>query len=98
MTVAHRFRIGSCTKTFVAYLATLLIDDLDDIAVGGDVTFRHLLTHRSGLFDATWDGELWEEWLFEPPDVRIRAARRRSRSRIHGGLPRARSSVTPTRT
>ena len=67
MTPRHRFRIGSGTKAYVAYLATLLVDDLDQIVVGGDVTWRHLLTHRSGLFDATWDGELDQEWLFGPP-------------------------------
>jgi D-alanyl-D-alanine carboxypeptidase len=67
MTPQHRFRIGSDTKAYVAYLTTLLVDDLDEIAVAGDVTWRHLLTHRSGLFDGTWDGELWEEWLFGPP-------------------------------
>jgi D-alanyl-D-alanine carboxypeptidase len=67
MTPEHRFRVGSVTKTFTAYLTTLLVDDLDAVAVEPDVSFRHLLTHRSGLFDATWDGELWSEWLFGPP-------------------------------
>jgi D-alanyl-D-alanine carboxypeptidase len=67
MTPHHRFRVGSATKAYVAYLTTLLVDDLDEIVVGGDVTWRHLLAHRSGLFDATWDGELDHEWLFGPP-------------------------------
>jgi D-alanyl-D-alanine carboxypeptidase len=59
-----RFRVGSVTKTFVAALVlelaqegTLQLDDtvarwLPGVVPGGDrITLRHLLAHRSGLFD-----------------------------------------------
>ncbi len=59
-----RFRIGSVTKTFVAALVLQLAEEgdlaLDDpverwlpglIPNGRKITVRHLLSHRSGLFD-----------------------------------------------
>ena len=56
MTVAHRFRIGSVTKTYVGALALLLVEegvvDLDATGVVAEVpelTLRLLLSHRSGL-------------------------------------------------
>jgi D-alanyl-D-alanine carboxypeptidase len=55
MTMEHRFRIGSVTKTFVAVVVLQLVDEgklsLDDEAaplVEG-VTLRQLLNHTSGL-------------------------------------------------
>jgi D-alanyl-D-alanine carboxypeptidase len=56
MTPAHRFRVGSITKTYVATLALLLAHDgvLDLDAPGAvpadpRLTLRMLLSHRSGL-------------------------------------------------
>jgi D-alanyl-D-alanine carboxypeptidase len=31
------------------------------------ITLRHLLSHRSGLFDYMWDGETYERLAFGPP-------------------------------
>jgi len=63
MTVEHRFRIGSTTKTYVATLALLLAGegalDLDErgvVPADPRITLRHLLSHRSGLADYM-DGE-----------------------------------------
>jgi D-alanyl-D-alanine carboxypeptidase len=63
-----RFRIGSVTKTFVATLVLLLVEEgrlaLDDtverwlhgrIPDGRAITVRHLLSHTAGLFDYVQD-------------------------------------------
>ena len=68
MRAAQRFRIGSITKTFVATLALLLVEDgrlrLDDtverwlpglVPAGGIITVRDLLSHTAGLFDYVED-------------------------------------------
>ena len=56
MTPAHRFRIGSTTKTYVATLALMLASegllDLDEVGVlpaEPRLTLRMLLSHQSGL-------------------------------------------------
>jgi len=64
------FRIASVTKTYVAALVLLLqeegrlsIDDPVDrwlpglLPRGNEISLRHLLSHRSGLFDYTSDAE-----------------------------------------
>ena len=65
MTASTPSRVGSLTKPFVATIVLQLVDegrvDLDaslatylpDTPVGGDVTIRDLLRHRSGLNDYT---------------------------------------------
>jgi D-alanyl-D-alanine carboxypeptidase len=82
LTVAHRFRIGSVTKIFVAALVLRLVDtgllDLDQAAAPfvEDVTLRQLLNHTSGLDDFTVDSSFWEpyrrdpahRWRLEPRD------------------------------
>jgi D-alanyl-D-alanine carboxypeptidase len=68
MRADDRFRIGSITKTFVASLALLLVEDgslrLDDtverwlpglVPAGGIITVRDLLSHTAGLFDYVED-------------------------------------------
>ena len=68
MRVDERFRIGSITKTFVATLALLLVEDgslrLDDtverwlpglVPAGEVITVRDLLSHTAGLFDYVED-------------------------------------------
>jgi D-alanyl-D-alanine carboxypeptidase len=73
LTPAHRFRIGSVTKTFTAgavlQLAgngTLSLDDtVDDwlpgmLPRGDTITIRMLLNHSAGLFDYSWD-----EWFLD---------------------------------
>src|SRR5690242_10114579 len=68
LTVAHRFRIGSVTKIFVAALVLRLVDagllDLDQIAAPfvEDVTLRQLLNHTSGLDDFDVDSSFWEPY------------------------------------
>lgn len=74
-----RFRVGSVTKTFVAALVLELAQDgrlgLDDsverwlpglVPRGREVTVRHLLAHRSGLFDYVEDPRVlrdpWRRW------------------------------------
>ena len=55
VTPAHRFRIASATKLFVAALVLQLVEEgalaLDGEVdlIAGDVTVRHLLNHTSGL-------------------------------------------------
>lgn len=71
MRADERFRIGSITKTFVASLALLLVEDgslrLNDtverwipglVPAGGAITVRHLLSHTAGLFDYVEDGRV----------------------------------------
>ncbi|WP_327424961.1 beta-lactamase family protein [Streptomyces sp. NBC_01230] len=68
------FRVGSVTKSFVATTVLQLVDEgalrLDDpverhlpgLLPGGDkITVRHLLSHRSGLFNYT--DSLWADGL-----------------------------------
>ena len=68
MRADERFRIGSVTKTFVAALVLLLVEDgklrLDDtvesrlpglIPSGEEITVRQLLSHTSGLPDYVED-------------------------------------------
>jgi len=68
MTAAHRFRIGSVTKIFVAALVLRLVDegllDLDQLAAPfvEDVTLRQLLNHTSGLDDLDVDSSFWEPY------------------------------------
>jgi CubicO group peptidase (beta-lactamase class C family) len=63
MTPQHRTRVGSIDKTYMAVVAVTIFDDLDVPAarwvpqLDERITLRHLLSHRSGLFDYMWDGE-----------------------------------------
>lgn len=74
MTPQHRVRVGSIDKTYMAVVAvTIFEDDLDLPAarwvpeLDERITLRHLLSHRSGLFDYMWDGETYERLAFGPP-------------------------------
>lgn len=73
MTPQHRLRVGSIDKTFIALVAVTVFDDLDVPAarwlpeLDERITLRHLLAHRSGLFDYMWDGETYERLAFGPP-------------------------------
>src|SRR6266576_2276302 len=73
MTPQHRMRVGSIDKTYIALVAVTIFDDLDVPAVrwlpqlDERITLRHLLSHRSGLFDYMWDGETYERLAFGPP-------------------------------
>jgi D-alanyl-D-alanine carboxypeptidase len=73
MTPQHRVRVGSIDKTFTAVVAVRMFDDLDISAsrwlpqLDERITLRHLLSHRSGLFDYMWDGETYEKLAFGPP-------------------------------
>src|SRR5712691_591674 len=78
MTPQHRMRVGSIDKTYIAVVAVTIFDDLDVPAarwlpqLDERITLRHLLSHRSGLFDYMWDGETYERLAFGPPASRIR--------------------------
>jgi D-alanyl-D-alanine carboxypeptidase len=74
-----RFRIGSVTKTFVATLVLQLVNEgriaLDDtleewlpglVPGGRTITVRHLLSHRSGLFDYVEDPKVFAPYNQEP--------------------------------
>ena len=74
-----RFNVGSITKTFVAALALVLIEDgvlrLDDDVTAhlpgrfeplGSVTVRSLLNHTSGLPDYFEDPAIAAAWLKDP--------------------------------
>lgn len=88
LTPAHRFRIGSVTKVFVAPLVLQLVDegllDLDGEAASfvEGITIRQLLNHTSGLDDM--DMDLVE--LFEPyrrnPAHRYELGRREQLERV----------------
>jgi D-alanyl-D-alanine carboxypeptidase len=73
MTPQHRTRVGSIDKTYLAAVAVTVFDDLDMPAtrwipeLDERITLRHLLSHRSGLFDYMWDGETYERLAFGPP-------------------------------
>jgi D-alanyl-D-alanine carboxypeptidase len=73
MTPQHRTRVGSIDKTYMAVVAVTVFDDLDVAAarwvpqLDERITLRHLLSHRSGLFDYMWDGETYERLAFGPP-------------------------------
>jgi D-alanyl-D-alanine carboxypeptidase len=73
MTPQHRIRIGSIDKTYLAVVTTTIFDDLDVRAdrwvpqLDERITLRHLLSHRTGLFDYMWDGETYERLAFGPP-------------------------------
>jgi D-alanyl-D-alanine carboxypeptidase len=73
MTPQHRTRIGSIDKTYLAVVALTIFDHLDVSAarwvpqLDKRITLRHLLSHRSGLFDYMWDGETYERLAFGPP-------------------------------
>ena len=73
MTPQHRIRVGSIDKTYLAVVALAVFDDLDVPAarwvpqLDERITLRHLLSHRSGLFDYMWDGETYERLAFGPP-------------------------------
>jgi CubicO group peptidase (beta-lactamase class C family) len=73
MTPQHRTRVGSIDKTYMAVVAVTIFDDLDVTAarwvpeLDERITLRHLLSHRSGLFDYMWDGETYERLAFDPP-------------------------------
>jgi D-alanyl-D-alanine carboxypeptidase len=73
MTPQHRTRVGSVDKAYVATVAVTVFDDLDVPAarwvpqLDERITLRHLLSHRSGLFDYMWDGETYERLAFGPP-------------------------------
>jgi D-alanyl-D-alanine carboxypeptidase len=72
LTAAHRFRIGSVTKIFVAALVLRLVDqgrlDLDQTAAPfvDDVTLRQLLNHSSGLDDLDFGPSFWESYRSDP--------------------------------
>ena len=76
MSVADRFRIGSVTKSFVATIVLQLVNEgklsLDDsveqwlpgvVPNGSAITIRHLLSHRSGLFDYVRDKQILAPYL-----------------------------------
>src|SRR5712691_119817 len=73
MTPQHRMRVGSIDKTYIAVVAVTIFDDLDVPAarwlpqLDERIMLRHLLSHRSGLFDYMWDGETYERLAFGPP-------------------------------
>lgn len=70
MTPTHRFRIGSIDKVFMAIVATTVLNDLEAPAthwlseLDERITVRHLLEHRSGLFNWILDGETAERLNF----------------------------------
>jgi D-alanyl-D-alanine carboxypeptidase len=70
----HRIRVGSIDKTFISIVALDVFDDLTVTAehwlpeLDGRITLHHLLSHRSGLFDYMWDGEMYERLAFGPPE------------------------------
>jgi D-alanyl-D-alanine carboxypeptidase len=78
MSVDHHFRIGSITKTFTATVILQLVDEgtlqldepvstfRDDIPNGDDMTLRHLLGMRSGLFDFLDDESVFPMLLDNP--------------------------------
>src|SRR5581483_5260369 len=80
LTPRHRVRLGSIDKLFLAVVAVEIFDDLDVSAstwipeLDGRITLRHLLAHRSGLFDYMWDGETYEQLAFGPPALSDPAA------------------------
>ncbi|MER5769073.1 serine hydrolase domain-containing protein [Streptomyces sp. NPDC001985] len=65
VTAAERFRVGSVTKTFTAVVLLQLVDEgrltldspvtrhLPGVLPDDRITVRHLLSHRSGLYDYT---------------------------------------------
>jgi len=75
MTTATAFRVGSISKPFVATMVLQLVDegrvDLDEplstylpeTPVGGDVTIRDLLRHRSGLPNYTASDDFFTDAL-----------------------------------
>jgi D-alanyl-D-alanine carboxypeptidase len=76
MHVGDRFRIGSVTKSFVATVllqlageGKLSLEDSIDrwlpgvVPKGEDITIRHLLGHRSGLFDYLADEKVLQPYL-----------------------------------
>jgi D-alanyl-D-alanine carboxypeptidase len=73
MTPRHRMCVGSIDKTYIALVTVTVLDDLDVPAarwvpqLEERITLRHLLSHRSGLFDYMWDGETYERLAFGPP-------------------------------
>jgi D-alanyl-D-alanine carboxypeptidase len=73
MTPQHRTQVGSIDKTYMAVVSVTVFDDLDLPAarwvpqLDERITLRHLLSHRSGLFDYMWDGETYEQLAFGPP-------------------------------
>jgi D-alanyl-D-alanine carboxypeptidase len=80
MTPRHRTRVGSIDKTYIALVAVTVFDDLDVPAarwlpqLDKRITLRHLLSHRTGLFDYMWDGETYEKLAFDPPALSDPAA------------------------
>ena len=76
LTPAHRFRIGSVTKIFVAPLVLRLVEegllDLDGDAApfAGGITIRQLLNHTSGLDDFMGDPIAFFEPYRNDPDHR----------------------------
>jgi D-alanyl-D-alanine carboxypeptidase len=73
MTPEHRTWVGSIDKTYLALVVVRLFHDLDIAAerwlpqLDERITLRHLLSHRTGLFDYMWDGETYERLAFGPP-------------------------------
>lgn len=74
-----RFRVGSVTKTFVATVVLQLVGEgrvwlgdtveewLPGLVPGGRrITVRHLLSHRSGLFDYVEDPKVFAPYAQEP--------------------------------
>jgi D-alanyl-D-alanine carboxypeptidase len=102
MRAGQRFRVGSITKTFVAALVLLLVQDgtlrLDDtverwlpglVPAGGAITVRDLLSHRAGLFDYVEDDRVLRdhERRWTPRDlISIAVAHPPERSPPGGGF------------
>ena len=80
-------RIGSVTKSFCAFAIVLLIQmkklNLDDtidmfgllkrIPNSNKITIRHLLSHKSGIYDASYDHYYRDfdyEWDHDPRDIK----------------------------
>lgn len=104
MTTQHRMRVGSIDKTYMAVVAVTVFDDLDVPAarwapqLDERITLRHLLSHRSGLFDYMWDGETYERLAFGRPRSRIRKRFCRLRFGIRCAISarsRTRARTTP---
>jgi D-alanyl-D-alanine carboxypeptidase len=76
MRVTDRFRVGSITKSFIATVVLQLVGEgklsLDDtvehwlpgaVPNGKGITLRHLLSHRSGLYDYLSDPRVLKPYL-----------------------------------
>lgn len=81
LTPQDRFRIGSITKTFVTAVVLQLVQEglltlddplsayVPDLPNAENITIRHLLSHRSGIFDFEFIPGLVEKALQDPAKV-----------------------------